>query len=68
MAMGATTDDATIASLRAAVAQPVSAAKQLVAEIDTQYKLDIADSGWLEYMSKEATWNDCDNVLWELCN
>lgn len=46
----------------------VSAAKQLVAEIDTQYKLDIADSGWLEYMSKEATRNDTDNVLWELCN
>ena len=46
----------------------VSAAKQLVAEIDTQYKVDIADSGWLEYMSKEATWNDTDNVLWELCN
>jgi hypothetical protein len=46
----------------------VSAAKQLVTEIDTQYKLDIADSGWLEYMSKEATRNNCDNVLWELCN
>jgi len=46
----------------------VSAAKQLVAEIDTQYKLEIADSGWLEYMSKEATRNDTDNVLWELCN
>ncbi len=46
----------------------VSAAKQLVAELDTQYKLDIADSGWLEYMSKEATRNDTDNVLWELCN
>jgi len=46
----------------------VSAAKQLVAELDTQYKLDIADSGWLEYMSKEATRNDADNVLWELCN
>jgi hypothetical protein len=46
----------------------VSAAKQLVAEIDAQHKLDIADSGWLDYMSKEATRNDTDNVLWELCN
>jgi hypothetical protein len=51
-----------------AIAARIAAAKQLVSEIDTQHKVDIADSGWLEYIAKEATQNDTDNVLWELCN
>jgi hypothetical protein len=51
-----------------AIAARIAAAKQLIVEIDTQYKVDIADSGWLEYIAKEATRNDTDNVLWELCN
>lgn len=41
-------------------------AKRSVKELDEQHKLDIMDSGWLEYMSKELGTKDTDNVLWEL--
>ena len=41
-------------------------AKQSVKELDIQHKLDIMDSGWLEYMSKEVETKGTDNVLWEL--
>lgn len=33
-------------------------------EIDTQFKVDIADSGWVEYITKEVKRRDSDKVLW----
>jgi hypothetical protein len=44
----------------------VSKAKLLVEHVDVEYKLDIADSGWFEYMTKEVGTKDTDNVLWSL--
>jgi len=44
----------------------VKCAKSKVAEIDEQYKVDIADSGWMEYLTKELGKADTDNVLWDL--
>jgi len=41
-------------------------AKLKVAELDTQHKVDIVDSGWMEYLSKELGMKDTDNVLWDL--
>ncbi len=41
-------------------------AKSLVEGIDEQHKLDIADSGWIEYVTKEVGTKDTDNVLWSL--
>jgi hypothetical protein len=41
-------------------------AKRSVKELDEQHKLDIMDSGWMEYMAKELGTKDTDNVLWEL--
>lgn len=42
-------------------------AKSRVDQIDQQYKVDLADSGWMEYISKELSARDTDNVLWALC-
>lgn len=44
----------------------IEKAKNLVEGIDKQYKLDIADRGWLVYITKEVGTKDTDNVLWEL--
>ena len=37
-----------------------------VAELDEQHKVDIVDSGWMEYLTKELGMKDTDNVLWDL--
>jgi hypothetical protein len=44
----------------------VKKAKIRVEEIDTQHKVDIADSGWMEYITKELGAKDTENVLWNL--
>jgi hypothetical protein len=44
----------------------VNDAKNNVRNIDEQYKVDIADSGWMEYIIKEVSNKDTDNVLWSL--
>jgi hypothetical protein len=44
----------------------VSNAIQHVAELDEQYKVELTDSGWMEYISKELGAKDTDNVLWQL--
>jgi hypothetical protein len=41
-------------------------AKLSIKELDEQYKVDITDSGWMEYITKELGMNDTDNVLWDL--
>ena len=41
-------------------------AKLKVAEIDEQHKVDVVDSGWVEYLTKELGMKDTDNVLWDL--
>lgn len=42
----------------------VCKAKKFVEHIDEHYKVDIADSGWLEYITKETATKHSDNVLW----
>lgn len=44
----------------------VCEAKKHVCEIDEQHKVDLADSGWMEYITKEVGTHDTDNVLWQL--
>lgn len=44
----------------------VCLAKQQVSELDEQHKVDIAGSGWIEYITKEVCKSDTDNVLWQL--
>lgn len=44
----------------------VKEAKCFVDGLDEQYKVDIADSGWIEYITKELGAKDTDNVLWDL--
>jgi len=41
-------------------------AKAHVQNLDEQYKVDLCDSGWVEYMCKELGRKDTDNVLWAL--
>jgi hypothetical protein len=41
-------------------------AKINVENIDIEHKVDIADSGWFEYITKEVGAKDTDNVLWTL--
>jgi hypothetical protein len=41
-------------------------AKLNVENIDAEHKVDIADSGWFEYITKEVGTKDTDNVLWTL--
>lgn len=48
------------------VSNLVKLAKSHILEIDEQYKVDITDSGWMEYISKEFSSKDTDNVLWQL--
>jgi hypothetical protein len=42
----------------------VCEAKKHVPHVDEQHKVDIADSGWLEYITKETATKHSDNVLW----
>jgi len=42
----------------------VCQAKKYVEHIDEQHKVDIADRGWLEYITKETAAKHSDNVLW----
>ena len=44
----------------------VKIAKLQVEHIDAEHKVDICDSGWLEYITKELGTKDTDNVLWTL--
>jgi hypothetical protein len=44
----------------------VTKAKCYVKELDTQHKVDITDSGWVDYITKEVGAKDTDNVLWEV--
>lgn len=48
------------------IASYIAKAIKLVDGIDDQHRLDIADSGWLEYITKEVGTKDTDNVLWSL--
>ncbi|QWD13275.1 hypothetical protein G6703_03155 [Polynucleobacter paneuropaeus] len=41
-------------------------AKLRVDGLDEQHKVDIVDSGWMEYITKELGMKDTDNVLWDL--
>ena len=44
----------------------VTNAKLHVEHIDVQHEVDITDSGWIEYITKEVGTKDSDNVLWTL--
>ena len=45
----------------------VREAKSHVEHVDEQHKVDLADSGWMEYICKELGRKDTDNVLWSIC-
>jgi len=45
----------------------VTNAKLNVEHIEAEHKVDITDSGWIEYITKEVGTKDTDNVLWTLC-
>jgi hypothetical protein len=49
-----------------AIKDLVSNAKNKVAGIDRHFDVAIADSGWMEYLTKELGKTDTDNVLWDL--
>lgn len=44
----------------------VANAVNLVRELDTQHDVQIMDSGWTDYITKELGRLDSDNVLWHL--
>ena len=44
----------------------VTNAKLQVEHVDSEHKVDITDSGWIEYITKEVGTKDTDNVLWTL--
>ena len=44
----------------------VTNAKLNIKHIDAEHKVDVTDSGWIEYITKEVGTKDTDNVLWEL--
>jgi hypothetical protein len=44
----------------------VTQAKVQVECIDTQHEVNIVDSGWIDYITKELGAKDTDNVLWTL--
>jgi len=44
----------------------VTSAKLNVEHIDVEHKVDVTDSGWMEYITKEVGTKDTDNVLWTL--
>lgn len=37
-----------------------------VHELDQQHAVDVMDSGWFDYITKELSSHSTDNVLWEL--
>ena len=37
-----------------------------VRELDEQHAVDVMDSGWMEYITKELNAHNTDNVLWNL--
>ena len=37
-----------------------------VQNLDTQFKAKIADSGWMDYITKELGNKDTDNIFWDL--
>ena len=41
-------------------------AKAAVENIDAEHKVELTDSGWMEYITKEVGAKDTDNVLWTL--
>ena len=41
-------------------------AKRTVKHIDEEYNVQIADSGWFDYITKETARTHTDNVLWQL--
>lgn len=41
-------------------------AKNKIAEVDKEYKADICDSGWAEYIVKEIRKKNTDSILWDL--
>ncbi len=44
----------------------VANAVNLVGELDTQHDVQVMDSGWTDYITKELGRRDTDNVLWQL--
>ncbi len=44
----------------------VKNAVNLVDTLDSQYDVQIMDSGWTDYITKELGRQDTDNVLWQL--
>ena len=48
--------------------QMVISAKLYVEHVDAEHKVDIADSGWMEYITKELGRRDTDNVFWRLAS
>ena len=44
----------------------VRKAKSAVENIDAEHEVELADSGWMEYITKEIGAKDTDNVLWTL--
>lgn len=44
----------------------VTNAVNLVRELDAQHDVQIMDSGWTDYITKELGRRDTDNVLWQL--
>ena len=44
----------------------INNAKQYVQNIDKEFKATIADSNWMDYITKELGNKDTDNVFWDL--
>ena len=44
----------------------VQNAVHLVRELDEQHDVQVMDSGWIDYITKELGRKDTDNVLWQL--
>ena len=63
MAIGGFPKDTIPSSIKSAIED----AKKLVPLFDERFELDIADSGWHEYLAKEATASNTDNMLWQIC-
>ena len=39
---------------------------EFITSIDKEFKADIADSNWMDYITKELGNKDTDNVFWDL--
>jgi hypothetical protein len=44
----------------------INNAKQYVQNIDKEFKADIADSNWMDYITKELGNRNTDNIFWDL--